>query len=199
MFTLHLSGVFRRFWKTENNHEKIECYGYHTSDDHILDPPLGEESTDRWSYEKCESESRTDKSHIFRLFWRLGDIGYVCLDDSESRTTESWDKSSSDKNHKEDTRLEGKHIFRKTQKEDAIADEIESWSEDEEIFSPVPIRKSPEYESSEKHPDRIDSLRIWIPVFWDGEISDDIRKYGNEYADAEYVEECRREYEEHEW
>ena len=126
MFTLHLSGVFRRFWKTENNHEKIECYGYHTSDDHILDPPLGEESTDRWSYEKCESESRTDKSHIFRLFCRLGNIRDICLDDSESCTTESRDESSRDKNHEEYTRLEGKDTLRKTQKEYAIAYEIES-------------------------------------------------------------------------
>ena len=60
------------------------------------------------------------------------------------------------------------------------------------MLTSVYIRKPSEYEPSEKHPYRVDTLRVWIPVLCDREVTDDVRKYGYEYTDPEYIEKCGR-------
>ena len=93
--------VLHRFFEKNSDRKHIEQYDKTTEHDHCMDArEFRKKSSDKRSHEKCEPERCSHHSHTLRLLTREGDIRYICLDHSEPCSSESTDKSGSEKEEK---------------------------------------------------------------------------------------------------
>ncbi len=197
MICMHLDLMFRRLPQDSEYEHEIQSDRHDTSEYDICDTPAWEEPTDRRSDEKSKTESSTDHSHIFRLRCLGRDIWDICLSDSESCSTESWDEPSNKEYDKKKADISRDNPWWEREPKSDISEQVERCRDREEILATILIRQSSEDESPEEHPDRVDSLRVWVPRLAHTEVRDDIWEYWDEDTDPEDIEEGGGKYEEH--
>ena len=170
--------MFFGFRKNKNNKKKIQNNSKNTSKKYTLSSSISSKKTsDSWSNQKSESKHRADHPHIFGTILGCRYIRYVRLYHSIPRTTQSSNETSSEKYQEHHRKRKRKKGRRKRKPDNDISDQIKERGDSKEIFSSESIRKTTKKKSTNKHTNRINSLRIGIPRFIHTKVDNNIWKY----------------------